>query len=83
MLLSKLFFFLAFDEVFQVDELFVISGLRQYLHPSLASIWVIPYGVLFVLFAFKFVPFFFGASKPGGRFRFDCRWCLYYGSNSL
>ena len=58
MLLSKVFLFLAFDEVFQVHELFVISGLRQYLHPSLASIWVIPYGVLFVLFAFKFVPFF-------------------------
>ena len=58
MLLSKIFLFLAFDEVFQVHELFVISGLRQYLHPSLASIWVIPYGVLFVLFAFKFIPFF-------------------------
>ena len=58
MLLSKIFLFLAFDEVFQVHELFVISGLRQYLHPSLASIWVIPYGVLFVLFALKFIPFF-------------------------
>ena len=58
MLLSKVFLFLAFDEVFQVHELFVISGLRQYLHPSLASIWVIPYGILFVLFSFKFVPFF-------------------------
>ena len=59
MLLSKVFFFLAFDEVFQVHELFVISGLRQYLHPSLASIWVIPYGFLFILFSLKFVPFFF------------------------
>ena len=59
MLLSKVFFFLAFDEVFQVHELFVISGLRQYLHPSLASIWVIPYGCLFILFSLKFVPFFF------------------------
>ena len=58
MLLSKVFFFLAFDEVFQVHELFVISDLRQYFHPSLQSIWVIPYGALFVLFSFKFVPFF-------------------------
>ena len=57
-LLSKVFLFLAFDEVFQVHELFVISDLRRYVHPSLASIWVIPYGILFVLFAFKFVPFF-------------------------
>ena len=58
MLLSKVFLFLAFDEVFQVHELFVIPGLRQYLHPSLASIWVIPYGILFALFSFKFIPFF-------------------------
>ena len=64
MLLSKVFLFLAFDEVFQVHELFVISGLRQYLHPSLASIWVIPYGILFVLFAFKFVPFFLKLRSP-------------------
>ena len=58
MLLSKVFLFLAFDEVFQVHELFVISDLRQYVHPSLASIWVIPYGILFALFALKFIPFF-------------------------
>ena len=58
MLLSKVFLFLAFDEVFQVHELFVIPGLRQYLHPSLASVWVIPYGILFALFSFKFIPFF-------------------------
>ena len=64
MLLSKIFLFLAFDEVFQVHELFVISGLRQYLHPSLASIWVIPYGILFVLFSFKFVPFFLKLRSP-------------------
>ena len=64
MLLSKIFLFLAFDEVFQVHELFVISGLRQYLHPSLASVWVIPYGVLFVLFAFRFVPFFLKLRSP-------------------
>ena len=63
MLLSKVFLFLAFDEVFQVHELFVIPGLRQYLHPSLASIWVIPYGILFALFSFKFIPFFLGLRK--------------------
>ena len=57
-LLSKVFLFLAFDEVFQIHELFVISDLRQYVHPSLASIWVIPYGVLFIVFSFRFVPFF-------------------------
>jgi hypothetical protein len=60
MLLSKVFLFLAFDEVFQIHELFVISSLRQYVHPSLASIWVIPYGVLFGLFSFRFIPFFMG-----------------------
>ena len=58
MLLSKVFLFLAFDEVFQVHELFVISDLRRYVHPALASIWVIPYGILFALFALKFIPFF-------------------------
>ena len=63
MLLSKVFLFLAFDEVFQVHELFVIPGLRQYLHPSLASIWVIPYGILFALFSFKFIPFFLSLRK--------------------
>ena len=64
MLLSRVFLFLAFDEVFQVHELFVIPGLRQYLHPSLASIWVIPYGILFILFSFRFIPFFL---KLGNR----------------
>ena len=63
MLLSKVFLFLAFDEVFQVHELFVIPGLRQYLHPSLASVWVIPYGILFALFSFKFIPFFLSLRK--------------------
>ena len=57
-LLSRVFLFLAFDEVFQIHELFVVSEWRQYVHPSLASIWVIPYGILFLLFAVRFVPFF-------------------------
>ena len=59
-LLSRVFLFLSFDEVFQIHELFVISGLRQYVHPALASIWVIPYGILFLLFSCRFVPFFLG-----------------------
>ena len=57
-LLSRVFLFLSFDEVFQVHELFVVSELRQYVHPSLASIWVIPYGILFLLFSVRFLPFF-------------------------
>ena len=63
-LLSRVFLFLSFDEVFQIHELFVISDLRQYVHPSLASIWVIPYGILFVLFSCRFVPFFLGMRGP-------------------
>ena len=58
MLLSRIFLFLSFDEVFQIHELFVVPEFRQYLHPSLASIWVIPYGILFLLFSVRFVPFF-------------------------
>ena len=69
-LLSRVFLFLSFDEVFQVHELFVISGLRQYVHPSLASIWVIPYGILFVLFSCKFVPFFLGLRSSISVFSF-------------
>ena len=59
-----MFLFLSIDEVFQIHELFVISDLRQYVHPSLASIWVIPYGILFVLFSCRFVPFFLGLRGP-------------------
>ena len=69
-LLSRVFLFLSFVEVFQVHELFVISGLRQYVHPSLASIWVIPYGILFVLFSCRFVPFFLGLRSPISVFSF-------------
>ena len=57
-LLSRIFFFLAIDEIFQIHELFVIPEFRQYVHPSLASIWVIPYATISVYFAIKFVPFF-------------------------
>ena len=57
-ILSKIFLFLAIDEIFQIHELFVIPELRQYVHPSLASIWVIPYAAIAAYFAIKFVPFF-------------------------
>ena len=69
-LLSRVFLFLSFDEVFQIHELFVVSDLRQYVHPSLASIWVIPYGILFVLFSCRFVPFFLGLRSPISVFSF-------------
>ena len=65
-----MFLFLSFDEVFQIHELFVVSDLRQYVHPSLASIWVIPYGILFVLFSCRFVPFFLGLRSPISIFSF-------------
>ena len=82
MLLSKVFLFLAFDEVFQVHELFVISDLRRYFHPSLASVWVIPYGICLCCLLLN-LSRFFEASKTGCCFRFNCRRCLRYGSNSL
>ena len=65
-----MFLFLSFDEVFQIHELFVVSDLRQYVHPSLPSIWVIPYGILFVLFSCRFVPFFLGLRSPISVFSF-------------
>ena len=62
-ILSKIFLFLAIDEIFQIHELFVIPELRQYVHPSLASIWVIPYAAIAVYFAIKFVPFFISQGR--------------------
>ena len=62
-ILSKVFLFLAVDEIFQIHELFVIPELRQYVHPSLASIWVLPYGAIAGYFAIKFVPFFISQGR--------------------
>ena len=62
-ILSKIFLFLAIDEIFQIHELFVIPELRQYVHPSLASIWVLPYGAIAAYFAIKFVPFFISQGR--------------------
>ena len=62
-ILSRVFLFLAIDEIFQIHELFVIPELRQYVHPSLASIWVIPYAAIAAYFAIKFVPFFISQGR--------------------
>ena len=62
-ILSRIFLFLAIDEIFQIHELFVIPELRQYVHPSLASIWVIPYAAIAAYFAIKFVPFFISQGR--------------------
>jgi len=69
-LLSKIFLFLAIDEIFQIHELFVIANLRQYVHPSLSSIWIIPYGALSALFLFKFGPFFLRLGRATSRLSF-------------
>ncbi len=55
--LSKLFLFLAVDEVFQIHELFVISSLRDHVHFALSSIWVIPYGTLAIVLLWRFSGF--------------------------
>jgi len=45
-LLSKVFTFLALDEVLQIHEILIIPGLRHQVHPALASTWVVPYVIL-------------------------------------
>ena len=45
-LLSKIFAFLALDEALQIHEIFIIPALRPFMHPALASTWVIPYSIL-------------------------------------
>ena len=62
-ILSKVFLFLAIDEIFQIHELFVIPELSQYVHPSLSSIWVIPYAIISVYFAIKLIPFFISQGR--------------------
>ena len=44
--LSRIFIFLALDEALQIHEILIIPGLRQHVHPALASTWVVPYAVL-------------------------------------
>ena len=54
LLLSRIFFFLGFDEAIQIHEIFIIPGFRQYLHPMLGSTWVIPYGLLAIFLAYHY-----------------------------
>ena len=56
-LLSKIFIFLAIDELFQIHEIFIIPGLRPYLSPALGSTWVIPYTALVIYLSWRFGKF--------------------------
>ena len=56
-LLSKIFVFLAIDELFQIHEIFIIPDLRPYLSPALGSTWVIPYTVLVIYLSWRFSKF--------------------------
>ena len=62
-LLSKIFLFLAFDEAFQIHEIFILPNLRPYIHPSLASTWVIPYGLILIAIAWRFKYFLMRVSR--------------------
>ena len=56
-LLSKIFIFLAIDELFQIHEIFIIPDLRPYLSPALGSTWVIPYTALVIYLGWRFNKF--------------------------
>ena len=56
-LLSKIFIFLAIDELFQIHEIFIIPDLRPYLSPALGSTWVIPYTALMIYLGWRFNKF--------------------------
>ena len=56
-LLSKIFIFLAIDELFQIHEIFIIPDLRPYLSPALGSTWVIPYTALVIYLGWRFKKF--------------------------
>ena len=45
-LLSRIFMCLAADEALQIHEILILPGLRHQIHPSLASTWVVPYGLI-------------------------------------
>ena len=51
--LNRLFIFLSIDELLQIHEIFIIPQFRPFLHPALASTWVIPYGVFLILIIVK------------------------------
>ena len=56
-LLSKIFVFLAIDELFQIHEIFIIPDLRPYLSPALGSTWVMPYTALVIYLGWRFSKF--------------------------
>ena len=55
--LSYLFLFLAFDEVLQIHELFIIKDISRMLPGIFYSVWVIPYGIALIIFAHKYWKF--------------------------
>ena len=62
-LLSKVFIFLALDEVMQIHEILIIPGLRHQVHPALASTWVVPYAVAFVILLWRLRGFLWAIPK--------------------
>ena len=56
-LLSKIFIFLAIDELLQIHEIFIVPDLRPYLSPALGSTWVIPYTALVIYLGWRFNKF--------------------------
>ncbi len=48
--LKWVFVFLAFDEALQIHEIFIIQELRDMLPIFLNIVWVIPYGILVIVF---------------------------------
>ncbi len=55
--LSLLFLFLAFDELFQIHEIFIIKDISRMLPGVFYSVWVIPYGIGLIIFAQKYWKF--------------------------
>ena len=62
-LLSKIFIFLALDEVLQIHEILILPGLRHQVHPALASTWVVPYAVLALILLWRFRRFLGSISR--------------------
>jgi len=62
-LLSKIFIFLALDEVLQIHEILIIPGLRHQVHPALASTWVVPYAALALILLWRFRSFLGSISR--------------------
>ena len=63
LLLSKIFIFLALDEALQIHEILIIPGLRNQVHPALASTWVVPYAALALILLWRFRQFLGSISR--------------------